>query len=224
MSKWTRRPIKRAAITQTSSIMLFFVKCYWSHSVFSGLPGLHLPRLPELVHGQWREEAGGLRRARESSGADPAHAGHQPHQYRRSGPAQPGHQLPGQHPPQRHHSHGGACHGRLPIWGGARQPGLWRFAGDAVWLLRSGPPSPSAVSSHTHSPTPTTTTAAPPSPCWVASPIGSYSGGARTKAATVTGGSEGHQLKLRRRPPSKRPKLHHACGLAYREEEKKEEM
>lgn len=86
------------------------------------------------------------------------------------------------------------------------------------------PPSPSAVSSHTHSPTPTTTTAAPPSPCWVASPIGSYSGGARTKAATVTGGSEGHQLKLRRRPPSKRPKLHHACGLAYREEKKKEEM
>lgn len=85
------------------------------------------------------------------------------------------------------------------------------------------PLSSSAVSSHTHSPTPTTT-AAPPSPCWVASHIGSYSGGARTKAATVTGGSEGHQLKLRRRPPSKRPKLHHACGLAYREEKKKEEM
>ncbi|XP_077417907.1 E3 ubiquitin-protein ligase MSL2a isoform X2 [Vanacampus margaritifer] len=102
-----------------------------------GVPGLHLPRLPELVHGQRREEAGGVRRAREGAGADAADAGHQPHQHhggRR--PAQPG----GQRPPRRHAAQRGhgdrrARRHRLPVGGQPAQgPRLRGQPGAAHWL------------------------------------------------------------------------------------------
>lgn len=123
--------------------------CHYLCLFISGVSGLYLPWLPELLHGQRREEAGGLRRARESSGADSPHAGHQPHQYHSRGAPKPRHQLPRQHPSQRHHSNRGPRHGHLLVGGGTRQQGLWRFTGDAVWLLRSRPPP---VSRYAHSP------------------------------------------------------------------------
>lgn len=103
----------------------------------SGMSGLYLPRLSKLLHGQRREEAGGLCCPRESPGADSPHAGNQPHQYHGGSAPRSSHQLSREHPSQRHHGNGGTGHSRLSVGGGTWQQGLRRFTGDAVRLLRS---------------------------------------------------------------------------------------
>lgn len=102
----------------------------------SGLLGLYLPRLPELLHGQRWEEAGGLRSSRESPGTDTAHARHQPHQHHGgSSTPQPGdHQHPCKQPPQRLHSNRNSRDHSFPGPQSPTRAHLWGQPGAADWL------------------------------------------------------------------------------------------
>lgn len=105
-------------------------------SCFSGMSGLYLSRLPELLHGQRWEKARGLRCARESLGADAAHTRHQPHQHHSGcGTPQPGdHQHPSEQPPQCCHSNGGPRDHGLPVPQPPTRVQLWGQPGAADWM------------------------------------------------------------------------------------------